>query len=329
MSVNEVQWKKFMKLPVDHEDTWEGGIVEVPAQINEEGNEFTPEGAFWVSDKTRAIQPGTLQPPGELGPDDLFNQLVEFALNEQWGGYRPGKLVVQDETIADFLRDNLGDEVEIELQEKLKILPEVLEEVFDRKAPPSYPGYLSVDSVEVEHVRRLAEAGVSFYEARPWEFLGDTDVLAIEEPSPPVQGLSHATVMGQAGMEYGISFFSGLDQYENMMESDPEDEGVFLEHDTVWSLMFNTADHTPVDDMELWNSQGFPLVGDSEPRLPVFNCFDINQEYPQRPGVEELEYATALLIALSQMSPDDLGTGVFETQLSTGDGFGNCRIKII
>jgi hypothetical protein len=159
--------------------------------------------------------------------------------------------------------------------------------------------------------------------------LGDTDVLAIEHPTPPVRGLSHATVMGQAGMEYGISFFSGLDQYQNMMESDPEDEGVFLEHKTVWSMMFNSPDHVPVEDMELWESEGFPLVGDRELRVPVFNCFDTNYEYPQRPGVEELEYVTVLLIALSRLSPDDVGSGVYETQLSTGGGFENCQIRFI
>ena len=96
-----------------------------------------------------------------------------------------------------------------------------------------------------EHWRDLHMSFREFCLAAPWQWLDDTDALAIEHPSGEYTG--YCTVLGSAGQEYGLAVFvgdEGLSGYMALMtdEVEPESMDAFVRMNALSAILADRED---------------------------------------------------------------------------------------
>ena len=96
-----------------------------------------------------------------------------------------------------------------------------------------------------EHWRGLHMSFREFCLAAPWQWLDDTDPLAIEHPSGEYTG--YCTVLGSAAQEYGLAVFvgdEGLSGYMALMtdEVDPESMDAFVRMNALSAVLADRED---------------------------------------------------------------------------------------
>ena len=103
----------------------------------------------------------------------------------------------------------------------------------------------AVTEPTTEHWRDLHMSFREFCLAAPWQWLDDTDVLAIEHPSGEYTG--YCTVLGSAGQEYGLALFvgdEGLSGYMALMtdEVEPESMDAFVRMNALSAILADRED---------------------------------------------------------------------------------------
>ena len=124
-----------------------------------------------------------------------------------------------------------------------------------------------------EHWRDLHMSFREFCLATPWQWLDDTDVLAIEHPSGEYTG--YCTVLGSAGQEYGLALFvgdEGLSGYMALMtdEVEPESMDAFVRMNALSAIL---ADREDMDapDRAIIRRLGLPQVQGKGQVAPLSN----------------------------------------------------------
>lgn len=175
------------------------------------------------------------------------------------------------------------------------------------------PGSLSGEGVTIEQVASFAEAAVQFMAAEPWRHLEDDDPICIESPveEPEVR---FASIMGRAGYSYGLLFH--------------RDSRFFLERDEellleaarkgFWSISFDSADEIPLEDLDLWERHGLPLV--DEDAYPVAVYLGGSNPEIRRPGARLLGLFEGILRALAATTEDEMDSGRWEKEVATHNG---------
>ena len=102
--------ERFARLLRNPAEAWQGGIVRLPAWVEKgpDGKPYRPWCAFWISLRTGLVSQKMNTHTEANDPASLLEALVEFGLDRQLAGCRPGRVEVATEKLAGYLRLALG-----------------------------------------------------------------------------------------------------------------------------------------------------------------------------------------------------------------------------
>ncbi len=317
--------ERFKRLPRRSEDRWQGGLVRLLTWIERgpEGKPYRPWAGVWVSLETGFVHLKVEPEPGEHDWPLALETLLEFGLQRNLAGYRPGGLEVSDEELGGRLIDAIGDrELSLTVLRDLPVVRRVLTDMAEHMAGrPLPPGALSASGVTVSRMRAFAEAAKRFYEAAPWRHLWDEDLIYVEAPSIE-RGLRHVTVLGAGGQTFGLGFFDSADDLAEISErSDP---GALMDR-ARWALFFGPVMDMPFADVDLWEEHGLPVAGDDAYPAALWIKPDGRVH---RPDARVLSYLEGLLRALAETIEDEMDQGRWTRQVETHDGPAAYRFSI-
>ncbi len=213
-----------------------------PLADPEDGPESAQGDCIMWADSLHGIVRGLSVVPRETGNEAIVRTLLQ-AIETPQGGVepaRPRKVIVRDREIQFFLRGALQD-LNIPV-EHASTLP-VIDEVFQKLQSPEIP---TVDLPEAFEETLLQKAALLWQDA-PWQYFSEQEILAIELNCWEIETL-YLSVLGLAGMEYGLLFYrdlASLQQFRHkLLNSHDFSDGMkqaFLEQNCLF-INFNLAD---------------------------------------------------------------------------------------
>ncbi len=148
-------------------------------------------------------------------------------------------------------------DIAIDYASELPLIDELFRgfsDILDSQIPDLPPQYAQI----------LRDKAFAIWQAAPWEFLEEQQILSIEINKWDV-GTLYASVMGMLGMEYGILFYRSEDSLKRFRaavlrddESTQHLEEAFLKQDCLF-LTFERADDTDEDEDEVGDLANLPL----------------------------------------------------------------------
>jgi tetratricopeptide (TPR) repeat protein len=306
---------RFRQLPRVPTETWQGGLVRLPSWVEEEGGTvYRPWAGVWVSLATGLVNVKVEPERGAHDPGLGLEALLE--LGTQFALCRPGRLEVADAELgAEILRALGEDELALTIVPTLPAVRDVLDRMAEElRGAPVPPGALSGLGVTVEGLRAFAEAAKRFYEAAPWRHLSDEDLLHVEEPAVVPQ-LRHLSVLGGAGLSFGLAGFETPEAFEAIAEASEAEAP--LKTRTHWSVTYVRLTELPFEDAELWEDHDLPVAGPEA--YPVCAGFGPGDKL-WRPDALMLADVEALLGALAETTEDEIDRGRWSRVVHTCDG---------
>ncbi|MFQ5857300.1 MAG: hypothetical protein ACE5LU_16965 [Anaerolineae bacterium] len=252
-----------------------------------------PAGPFVVFQEMLKNEPS----PAQVR-DMLLKAMIRPAMGTG-GPRRPMALVMEDETLADALQPEL-DALNIhcatgptpELDDVLADL-----EYFLAGGHEPHPGLLDDPRVTPEQVGELFEAAADFYYEAPWDLMLDEDLVALRYPVPGGEW-RFVSVMGNAGMEFGLAVFEDLFDYDLLATTPPEDMVGMMDYR---SLTYDDVTAMPFPDLDALEYYDWEVAADDAYPIPV--TFTADEEI-LRPGPEEIEWYTVALRAVEAFFQD-------------------------
>lgn len=313
-----------MQLPKRRGTVWQGGWSRTPLPVSETDlvGSRRPHFAIWVTE-TGAIHTSeeAVVEPNARGDLEAF---VELAYDRESGGYLPETIQIADPRRKQFwlgALEGLGIEVQV-----VDFLPAVEEAHADFlmyttqiSAPPR--GALTAPGVKLPDLRALVDAGIEFFDAAPWQFLSDQDLLEIEAPKP-IDDARFATVLGRGGVRCGIGFYTNRWDFDRMMRSITPEE--FAEAAGHWFVDIVDPEELPAVDHDLWECASLPLTSDGR-ALQVERLGRAERRPPNR---DELAFFEGLLRALAATTDDDWTAGRLERTVGTIEGAKTYRLAL-
>src|SRR5207248_8175942 len=172
-------------------------------------------------------------------------------------GVRPEKVVVADEAIAEYLRRELGEEVEVSVETESPGVANVMQHM-QRNLPAASVARLGKESdVTPERLRAFAEAAAEFYRAAAWQHLIDEDLIRVESPTPREE-LSHISIMGAGGTAYGLAFFRSRAQHVEL-EQASDMRKFHRKHGGLWAVTFGPVMSLPLGDADEFEDGTFAV----------------------------------------------------------------------
>lgn len=316
--MNTEHIERLKALPQRESEIWQGGIFRIPtlgAETGPIGNSlFVP---LWAAMHDQKVHTGELQMVEPRDSEGALWALVEFALESEWGGYRPGSVEVLDADLAEQL-GFLGEVgIEVRLVERLEAIEEVMESLGQHFSDfeedlPHVPGALDGRGVTVERMRCFAEGAAEFYKAMPWQYLTDSDLIRIEAPKAP-DGMKYAVLLGAGRSVFGMGFYRTVKDYvafRGFTEGGEPPE-------SVWQVTFDSIDDLPREDAELWRQEGLPWA--SEKAYPFVIRIGRDGEM-KRPTAKQLAFLEGVLRAWAATNEEEIDSGRWQKKVCTIDG---------
>jgi tetratricopeptide (TPR) repeat protein len=277
------------------------------------GRPTRPTGALFVARPAGLIGMHLLEADGETEVEAAVRAVVDLALrheSELMG--RPGRIEVTDAEFGAALVAELGDPgVVVNVVPELQDVKEALAAFVEHEQEQSpVPTLMSGDGVTLEDVREFAAAAERFYRAEPWQHLMNDDVLAVTLPGLD-KAARYAVVMGNAGMQFGVSFYGSLKEIDAFTEDPTRRRG----KTTYWAVTFSLPEDMPLPDLVLWEDHSLPLAGESAYPVPIgYGPAD----RVVRPSRTLLHAFTSVLSALADTSEAEMDTGRWTRAVSVG-----------
>ncbi len=165
------------------------------------------------------------------------------------------------------------------------------------------PGLLDNPRVKPEQVGEFFAAAAEFYRGAPWQWMLDEDLVAVRYPARDGEW-RFASVMGNAGLEFGLAVFEDLYDYDMLATTPPEAAFGMM---TYRSVTFDDVTALPFPDLDALEQYGWEIAAEDAYPIPMTVTED---EELLRPGPEELEWYTVALRATiafcQQYWPDDI-----------------------
>jgi len=282
---------------------------------NEEEKPVRPWAALWISVHEDIVHASEPRPVEEVNFSLAFTTLVEFACDQKLAGYLPGKIEVRDSALAEYLSGQLMDTgVEVKERSKLQYLDRIIIDMAEHLAGGKLPpNATDTKGVGLDEMQGFANAASVFYQAKPWQYLVDEDLIEIESPFINA-GFRYVIVMGHGGQTYGLSFFDSKKQYESIMECEP---GEFFSKNQAWSVTFGPIMELPFGDADLWEDHSLTVAGDEA--YPVALCYGPGNKI-RRPGPHYLAFIEGLMQALAETSEKEIDAGKWQKSVQTNRG---------
>lgn len=316
--VSPQRLRRFLELPRLAGDVWQGGLVPLPAWIEHgpDGKPYRPWGAVWVSLRTGRLNQQTEPGTGMHDHNLAIEALLEFGLKKSLAGGRPERIEVTDEALADSLRHLLGaSDTAVSVIGELPAVKAALASFAENTAQgPLPPDALNAPGVTVELMRAFAEAAKEFYLAAPWQYLSDEDLIHVEAP-PMDPSLRYLTVLGGAGVTFGLGFFERPEDLDAIL--DAPDPRAIMEHWDRWSVWYGPIAELSFGDIDLWDTHDLPVAGDEAYPMAVRMRPDGEILRPDAGALGDLE---ALLRALAATTEEEIDRGRWSREVLTCDG---------
>ncbi|MEH2199441.1 DUF6930 domain-containing protein [Nostoc sp.] len=227
---------------------WEGDRRPLSSPNQHSDSEEKGECILWV-DYSQGVVRGMDVVASDIGPEAIVRTLMR-AMEHPHSPARPARpqrIVVKDREIQFYLRGVLQDlDIAIDYAPELPLIDELFRgfaDILDSQTPDLPPQYAQI----------LQEKAFAIWEAAPWEFLEEQQILSIEINKWDV-GTLYASVMGMLGMEYGILFYrseESLKQFRTAVLQDEDSnehlEEAFLKQDCLF-LTFESAEEDEDED---------------------------------------------------------------------------------
>jgi tetratricopeptide (TPR) repeat protein len=309
---------RIRRLRKSRGEVWQGTIIRVPQWVVEEGQApVRPILAVWFSMNSGRINTGALRKPSERNPAMLLDAMAgEGGGGQGIPGIRPEKLVVADESTAEYLRQELGAEFEISVKSELPGINSVMQHMQQKLPVTSGYGFRRDSDVTPQRLRAFAEAAADFYRAAPWQHLIDEDLIRIESPAGREE-LSHISIMGAGGTAFGLAFFRSPAQHAEL-EQATDMRKFHRKHGGLWAITFGPIMSLPLSDADHWEDDGFPVAGANA--YPTGAKQDSAQRTIDRPDAATLAFMEGVMRALAATSEDELDRGRWTKKVSTADG---------
>ncbi|MEH2078400.1 MAG: hypothetical protein V7K57_29095 [Nostoc sp.] len=238
--------KKLTQIP----SVWEGDRRPLSSPNQHSDSEEKGECILWV-DYSQGVVRGMDVVASDIGPEAIVRTLMR-AMEHPHSPARPARpqrIVVKDREIQFYLRGVLQDlDIAIDYAPELPLIDELFRgfaDILDSQTPDLPPQYAQI----------LQEKAFAIWQAAPWEFLEEQQILSIEINKWDV-GTLYASVMGMLGMEYGILFYrseESLKQFRTAVLQDEDStehlEEAFLKQDCLF-LTFESAEEDEDEDEE-------------------------------------------------------------------------------
>ncbi len=154
--------------------------------------------------------------------------------------------------------------------------------------PPIYPG----KNGQTE-LRDFAEAGATLWQAAPWTHAEPDRLFVVRRPRAMI-GMRYFSVMGDGGMEYGLSFFHRQSDFEAMLV-DPE-AALRDGCGPSWGVTFDPIEEMNGADAHYWEDLKIPL-SDGGRRFP--SPLRMDGAGKPRPTVTRLRFLATLMEGLA------------------------------
>ena len=297
-------------------DVWQGALVRLPMWVDTSDEDpYRPWAGAWMSLSSGRIHIAEPVKPSEKSPNLVVEALLDFALNPGLGGCLPERVEVVNAEIANRLEEALaGFETVVALKERLHGLEIALGHFAEEmnKDNPT-PGALAPRGMTVERVASFAEAAKLFFEAAPWQYLTDEDLIRIEEPRVEPD-LTHALVMGAGGREFGLMFFASPKLHEALLESNNPG---FPGKEVISSVFFGEAADLPIPDSDIFEDHALPVA--AQKAYPWAVCTGPGRRV-RRLGPKALGQVEAVLRGLAATTETELDGGTWTRLVPTPDG---------
>jgi hypothetical protein len=248
--------RRLQKLPQD-QSVWEGDRQAVDPQANFAGDwlDGTPtddnvdeerDCILWADGSQGLVRAMDLVPVGS-GAEATVRALLRAMEHPHSPGSpcRPQKIVVRDRELQFYLRGVLRDlNITVECVPTLPFLDEVFETLTQARKSSGL-------SLAPQWNNALQTRAQAIWKAAPWQLLEDHHILALELNQLDIETL-YVSVLGMAGMEYGLLLYRSLDSLKRFREAatqSPDDpdtdrlEEVFLLQDCLY-LTYDDDDET-------------------------------------------------------------------------------------
>jgi tetratricopeptide (TPR) repeat protein len=316
-SVSSLLVERFRRLPRASGEVWQAAMLRLPTWIEDPaGGRSRPQAGICVSLRSGRVH---VKPESTTSPDaaDLVvGALLEFGTKSSLAGCRPSRIEVASPVLAERLAAAIGDpEIKILVRDPLPELAFVVEDLAHAAAPESpIPDALSARGVTAERMCRFAEAAKAFYTVAPWRQLTNEDLIRVE--APRVEGnLSHISVMGDGGQEFGLAFFESVEDFDELVSGLEPAE--FFRDRPHWSVSFGPIWELPFRDADLWEDAQLPVASPEAYPIAVHASLD---DVPARPDAATLAYFEGLLRALAETTETELDAGRWTRSVTTADG---------
>ncbi|MDB9537721.1 hypothetical protein PN451_18105 [Dolichospermum planctonicum CS-1226] len=258
--------QKLTQIP----SVWEGDRRPLSLPHSPADPESKGECIIWV-DASEGIVRAMDMVDASLGPEAIVRTLMRAIEHPQSPAKpaRPQRIVVRDREIQFYLRGVLQDlGIAIDYVPELPIIDEIFRsfaEIVDGQTPDLPPKYAKL----------LHDKALEVWQAAPWNFLEEQQILSIEINQWDVDKL-YASVMGMLGIEYGILFYRSEDSLKRFRaaviadddETNRNLEAAFLKQDCLF-LTFDSVDDSDDDDLgdlaDMPDSEIEPTFGNIHP----------------------------------------------------------------
>ena len=312
--------ERLKGLPWRAEETWQGGLVRMPTWITGEGPvPYRPYLPLWVAVRDEKLHAGEPLRPEGANLDVVVETLLAFAFQDEFGGYRPGRVEVMDDALAEHLKGVLAEaDIEVRLVERLEAVERALDSMreFQNDNEPSLPSPLDGKDVTLERMRHFAAAASAFYRTALWQNLTDVDLVRIDRPRCP-RGMEYAVVLGASRIVYGLALYQSVDHYVQFSRVTDEQNAPSTNADGVWQLSFNPITQIPHKDADLWEDHDLSVAG--EQAYPIVAKFNPNGQVT-RPAAAELTFLEGLLWTFAETTEEGIDSGRWQKLVTTHDG---------
>jgi tetratricopeptide (TPR) repeat protein len=293
-------------------DSWQVAYIRSPTWVDEGGAPYRPMGAMAVSSTHAQLGHSDLVHPLEMDIGLILEALESLT---QTTGFRPTEIQVADPDLAERIRQPFAADTAVTCCDDLPLIGELVEAMTKRltENEPFEP-IIQVPGVEIEHIRRFADAALAFSDAVVWERLESVDIIEIEAPRPSPD-VRFGCVLGAEG-QYGLGFAAERRLLE-FDETEPGRAFDALAGDCLWSVTFHEPWEIPIVEHDAWLDHDLAI--DFGGRIPAAIRYGPKRRV-RRASPRMLAFFEAMFHALAWATDDELDSGSWSTTVETSEG---------
>ena len=289
--------EKAAKLP-QTTATWQATVRLAPAWVEQKDEpRYRPHLVFVLDAESGAIRMLMMEeqrPTPEVILSLLANAIAKPMMGAG-GRYRPARLLIDDEELAQALAPQLAEiGVGCDYAASLPALEAILRELSAQlNQGETRPGLLEAPGVTLPLLAEFYAAAAFFYQQAPWRWVDN--LAAIEVRYPGTGPVCYAVIMGFGGQEFGLAVFPTVRDLR-LQYSDLEPDQL-MQKMTAFSVTYGESNFLPFDDLDAITKHGWPVAGPNSYPLAMKNI-------PPGEPVPLSKAEIALLAAALRTLPD-------------------------